>query len=64
MESDLLNQVRIVSVGDVLPVWIQKNLCIRIKVGELSGACSIGSVPEFEHLKLLSELHFHVKLLF
>ncbi|XP_071798247.1 peroxisomal ATPase PEX1-like isoform X1 [Asterias amurensis] len=33
VESNLLNQVRIVWTGQILPVWIEKKICIFIKIG-------------------------------
>ena len=34
VESNLLNQVRIVWTGQILPVWIEKKICIFIKIGK------------------------------
>ena len=36
VESNLLNQVRVVWEGQVFPIWIQSNLCIFVKTGTSS----------------------------
>ncbi|XP_022107036.1 peroxisome biogenesis factor 1-like isoform X2 [Acanthaster planci] len=33
VESNLLNQVRIVWTGQILPIWIEKKICIFIRIG-------------------------------
>jgi len=34
IESNLLNQLRLVTVGHIFPVWVHKT-CIFVKAGEL-----------------------------
>lgn len=34
IESDLINQLRIIWKGEILPVWIQKNNCFVVTVGK------------------------------
>jgi len=35
IESNLLNQLRLITVGHVFPVWVYKT-CIFVKAGELN----------------------------
>ena len=34
IESNLLNQVRVVWTGQIFPVWVQKSICIFVKTGK------------------------------
>ena len=34
IESQLLNQVRVVFPGQLLPIWIQSNMCVVVQIGE------------------------------
>lgn len=34
VESNLLNQVRVVSVGQVFPIWVQRTTCVFVTVGK------------------------------
>ncbi|XP_078679011.1 peroxisomal ATPase PEX1-like isoform X1 [Branchiostoma floridae x Branchiostoma belcheri] len=49
IESHLLDQVRVVWTGQVLPVWVQGNTCIFVKIGlvEPSASCvCLGQLTE------------------
>lgn len=41
IESNLLNQVRVVSIGQIFPIWVQKSTCIYVTIGHLEPSSNI-----------------------
>ncbi|XP_064639105.1 peroxisomal ATPase PEX1-like [Lineus longissimus] len=39
VEGNLLNQVRVVWEGQILPIWVSGNICIFVDIGKLKPAC-------------------------
>ena len=35
IESSLLDQIRLVWSGQILPIWISKTICLEVQVGKL-----------------------------